>query len=31
MSHIAMLEADDKGNSTTWGEQVSSEEHAAAS
>lgn len=30
MTHIAMLEVDDKGNSATWGDHVSDEEYAAA-
>jgi quercetin dioxygenase-like cupin family protein len=31
MTHIAMLDVDDKGNSATWGDHVSDEEYAAAS
>ena len=30
MTHIAMQEADDKGNSAYWGDHVSDEEYAAA-
>ena len=30
MTHIAMLEVDDQGNSATWGDQVSDEEYGAA-
>ena len=30
MTHIAMLEVDDAGNSATWGEHVSAEEYEAA-
>ena len=30
MTHIAMLEVDDKGNSATWGDHVSEEEYAVA-
>jgi len=30
MTHIAMLEVDDKGNNATWGNQVSDAEYAAA-
>ncbi len=30
MTHIAMLEVDDKGNNATWGKQVSDAEYAAA-
>jgi quercetin dioxygenase-like cupin family protein len=31
MTHIAMLEVDDKGNTATWGDHVSDAEYAAAS
>ncbi len=30
MTHIAMLEVDDKGNNATWGNQVSDAEYTAA-
>jgi quercetin dioxygenase-like cupin family protein len=30
VTHIAMLQVDDDGNSATWGDQVSDEEYAAA-
>jgi quercetin dioxygenase-like cupin family protein len=30
MTHVAMLEVDDAGNSATWGAHVSDEEYAAA-
>ena len=30
MTHIAMLEVDDKGNSATWGDHVSDREYGAA-
>jgi len=30
MTHIAMLDIDDKGNNATWGDQVSDAEYAAA-
>ena len=30
MTHLAMLELDNKGNSATWGPQVIDEEYAAA-
>jgi quercetin dioxygenase-like cupin family protein len=30
MTHLAMLEVDDGGNSATWGEHVTDEEYAAA-
>jgi len=30
MTHIAMLDVDDKGNSATWGDHVSDAEYAAA-
>jgi quercetin dioxygenase-like cupin family protein len=30
MTHLAMLEADDDGNTATWGDHVSDEEYAAA-
>jgi len=30
MTHIAMLEVDDQGNSATWGDHVSDEEYEAA-
>ena len=30
MTHVAMWEVDDQGNSATWGAQVSDEEYAAA-
>ncbi len=30
MTHLAMLEVDDKGNSATWGPHVSDEEYGAA-
>jgi quercetin dioxygenase-like cupin family protein len=30
MTHIAMLEVDQEGNTTTWGDHVSDEEYAAA-
>ena len=30
MTHIAMLDVDDKGNNATWGDQVSDAEYAAA-
>jgi quercetin dioxygenase-like cupin family protein len=30
MTHIAMLEVDDKGNSASWGDHVSDAEYAAA-
>jgi quercetin dioxygenase-like cupin family protein len=30
MTHIAMLQVDDDGNSATWGEHVTDEEYAAA-
>jgi hypothetical protein len=30
MTHIAMLDVDDKGNNATWGDHVSDEEYAAA-
>ena len=30
MTHIAMLEVDDKGNNATWGDEVSDAEYAAA-
>ena len=30
MTHLAMLDVDDKGTSATWGEHVSAEEYAAA-
>jgi quercetin dioxygenase-like cupin family protein len=31
MTHLAMLEIDDEGNSATWGEHVTDEEYNAAS
>ena len=30
MTHLAMLDVDEEGNSATWGEHVSDEEYAAA-
>src|SRR2546429_1339081 len=30
MTHLAMLEVDDKGNNATWGDHVSDAEYAAA-
>lgn len=30
MTHLAMLEVDDEGNSAAWGDHVSDEEYAAA-
>ena len=30
MAHLSMLEADDHGNSATWGEHVTDEEYGAA-
>jgi hypothetical protein len=30
MTHLAMLEVDDEGNSATWGEHVTDEEYNAA-
>jgi quercetin dioxygenase-like cupin family protein len=30
MTHLAMVEVDDEGNSATWGEHVSDEEYSAA-
>jgi quercetin dioxygenase-like cupin family protein len=30
MTHLAMLDVDDKGNNATWGDHVSDEEYAAA-
>src|SRR5437764_10342404 len=30
MTHLSMVEVDDKGNSASWGAQVSDEEYAAA-
>jgi quercetin dioxygenase-like cupin family protein len=30
MSHVAMLEVDDQGNSATWGEHVSDDEYGKA-
>ncbi|HEV2415694.1 MAG TPA: cupin domain-containing protein [Candidatus Dormibacteraeota bacterium] len=30
MTHIAMLEVDEKGNNATWGDHVTDEEYAAA-
>ncbi|TME74558.1 MAG: cupin domain-containing protein [Chloroflexi bacterium] len=30
MTHLSMVEVDDKGNSATWGAHVSDEEYAAA-
>ncbi|TMK27758.1 MAG: cupin domain-containing protein [Actinobacteria bacterium] len=30
MTHLAMLEVDDEGNSATWGEQVTDQEYGAA-
>jgi quercetin dioxygenase-like cupin family protein len=30
MTHIAMLDLDDEGNSATWGDHVTDEEYAAA-
>jgi quercetin dioxygenase-like cupin family protein len=30
MTHLAMLEVDDEGNSATWGQHVSDEEYTAA-
>ena len=30
MTHIAMLQVDDEGNSATWGDHVSEEEYGAA-
>ena len=30
MTHVAMLDVDDAGNSATWGDHVSDEEYAAA-
>jgi len=30
MTHIAMLEVDDEGNSATWGDHVTDDEYAAA-
>jgi hypothetical protein len=30
MTHLAMFEVDDEGNSATWGEHVSDEEYTAA-
>jgi len=29
MTHLSMVEVDDKGSSATWGAQVSDEEYAA--
>lgn len=31
MTHLAMLDLDDEGNSATWGDHVTDEEYAAAS
>ena len=30
MTHLAMLEVDDEGNSATWGDHVTDDEYAAA-
>ena len=30
MTHLAMLQVDDDGNSATWGEHVTDEEYRAA-
>jgi hypothetical protein len=30
MTHLAMLEVDDEGDSATWGDHVTDEEYAAA-
>ena len=30
MTHVAMLEVDDEGNTATWGDHVTDEEHGAA-
>jgi quercetin dioxygenase-like cupin family protein len=30
MTHLAMLEVDDRGNAATWGEHVTEEEYSAA-
>lgn len=30
MTHLAMVEVDDQGNSASWGPQVTDEEYAAA-
>jgi hypothetical protein len=30
MTHLAMVEVDDGGNSATWGEHVSDEEYTSA-
>jgi hypothetical protein len=30
MTHIAMLEGDERGKTATWGDHVSDEEYAAA-
>jgi quercetin dioxygenase-like cupin family protein len=30
MTHLAMLEVDDRGNAATWGEHVTDEEYSAA-
>jgi quercetin dioxygenase-like cupin family protein len=30
MTHLALLEVDDEGNSATWGDHVTAEEYAAA-
>ncbi len=30
MTHLAMLEVDDQGQSAAWGEHVTDEEYAAA-
>ena len=30
MTHLSMVEVDDKGNSATWGVHVSDDEYAAA-
>jgi len=30
MTHVAMLDVDDAGNSATWGDHVSDEEYRAA-
>jgi len=29
MTHLAMLEVDDEGNSATWGEHMTDEEYSA--
>jgi hypothetical protein len=30
MTHVAMLQVDDEGNSATWGDHVTDEEYGAA-